>query len=122
MGAPGDQPERLHALMAEIFAAHGDTGADVPFTPALFPALERELGGAASVLLGYVGGELAGFFLFIQHGQTLLLPLGGGIEHAPVFREHAMTVEMAPGRRHGSVFTRRRQESWQKLADAERHL
>jgi predicted N-acyltransferase len=75
--SPGGQPERLHALMAEIFAAHGDTGDAVPFMPALFPALERELGGAARVILGYVGGELAGFFLCIQQRERLLLPLAG---------------------------------------------
>jgi predicted N-acyltransferase len=77
LGTPGDRVEGYHALLAETFARHGATPQTMPFTPAFFTALERELGEQAVVFQGYVGGELAGFFLCLKQGDTLLWPAAG---------------------------------------------
>ncbi|MGH2352620.1 MAG: GNAT family N-acetyltransferase, partial [Chloroflexota bacterium] len=77
LGSPGDQPEQLHALLGEVFTRHGATADTMPFTAELFPALEREMGAQAIVFLGYVNGRLAGFFLCLKQGETLLWPAAG---------------------------------------------
>jgi uncharacterized protein len=71
------QGDQLYPLMAEIFARHGTTAAAMPFTPALFSAIEREMPGEALVLSGRVGGQLAGFCLGIRQGDEMLWPVAG---------------------------------------------
>jgi predicted N-acyltransferase len=77
LGSPGDHPELYHSLFGEVFARHGATAETMPFTPAFFPALQREMGAESVVFLGYVEGQLAGFFLGIEQGETLLWPAAG---------------------------------------------
>ena len=71
------QGDQLYPLMAEIFARHGTPASAIPFTPALFPAIERELPGEAVVLSGKVDGQLAGFFLGVRQGDEMLWPAAG---------------------------------------------
>jgi predicted N-acyltransferase len=77
LGSPADDAGQLHALFGEIFARHGATTDTMPFTPEFFPALARELGTNAIIFRGYVKGQLAGFFLCIKQGETLLWPAAG---------------------------------------------
>jgi hypothetical protein len=58
----GDSAD-LFPLMAEIYAQHGTPAERMSFTPALFPALARELPGEMIVARGMVQGELAGFMV-----------------------------------------------------------
>jgi hypothetical protein len=63
----------LYPLLAEVAHRHRS----VVFSPELFPALARELGGQALVLSATVRGETAGFFLCLRQGASVLAILAG---------------------------------------------
>ena len=63
----------LYPLLAEVCAHHGW----MPFTPALFANLAREMPGEAIVFSGSVGGQTAGFLLCLRQGPLLLCILAG---------------------------------------------
>jgi predicted N-acyltransferase len=77
LGSTGEDARQLHAMLSEVSARHGQTADKMPFTEALFPALEREMGDEAMLLRGYVKGQLAGFLLLLKRGELLNWPVTG---------------------------------------------
>ena len=67
----------LFEMFADVCRRNAPVASALPFTPALFPALGRELGSQAVVFRGRVDGRPAGFFTCFVQGRTLLASLAG---------------------------------------------
>jgi predicted N-acyltransferase len=63
----------LYPLLAEVCARHDW----MPFGPALFPTLAREMPGEAMIISGTIDGPTAGFLLCFRQGPLLLCILAG---------------------------------------------
>lgn len=66
----GEQ-EQLYALLREVAASHDMSVEAMPFTPAFFSAIEREMSEAAQLFKGFVGGEFAGYLLCLRYDSSL---------------------------------------------------
>ena len=68
-----DSAVQLYPLLAEVAHRHRS----IVFSPALFPALARELDDRAVVLSASANGRSAGFFLCLREGTSLLAVMAG---------------------------------------------
>ena len=77
IGPLKDDSEEIYSLLCEVYAKHGTTREDMPFTPQLFTSLEREMPGETLVIRGYACGRLAGVSInLLDHSMLLGLMVG----------------------------------------------